>query len=300
MAQPAPAEAPVPNRDAIFGMETLRLWPGRAPQATSDNADEVPTLTVFRAQPGRDNATAVIVAPGGGYNGLSGVLEGRDVAAWFSAHGVTAFVLAYRVGPKARLPIPLLDGARAVRLVRANAARWHIVPDRIGMIGFSAGGHLAASLAGEANAGDAASPDPVERASARPDFVILGYPWLEATAIDAKGQSQYCVFAAHVAKTPCNAREYVRYRPILAVSAQFPPTFIYHTTTDSLVRPQGSLDFYAALVAKGVPVEMHIFGHGQHGTGLGGSDLALARWPGLMEQWLREQGLLDKPGVKAL
>ena len=298
-AQPAPAEAAlpasVPNRDRFLGIETMRLWPDRAPQATSDAPEEVPTLTLFRPQPGRANGTAVIVAPGGGYIGLAGMLEGRDVASWFTARGVTAFVLAYRVGPKARLPIPLLDGARAVRYVRANAANWHIAPDHIGMIGFSAGGHLTASTAGLAKPGDPASPDPVERVSSRPDFVILGYPWLEGTAVDSSGHSQYCQFA----RSNCNPADFVQYRPVDTVTANYPPTFIYHTTADSLVRPGGSLAFYQALVAHNVSVEMHIFAQGPHGTGLGGADPALSRWPDLMAEWLRGLGQLDKPAVPA-
>ncbi len=290
VAPPLATAAPVPDRDPLLGLETFRLWPSRAPQATSDTADEVPTLTLFRPQPGHANGTAVIVAPGGGYTHLAGILEGRDVASWFTAHGVTAFVLAYRVGPKARLPIPLLDGARAVRFVRAGAARWQIAPDRIGMIGFSAGGHLAASVAGRATAGDASSADPVEQASSRPDFVVLGYPWLEGTTLDAQGQSQYCQFA----RGDCSPAAYAQYHPADQVTDRFPPTFIYHTTADALVKPVGSLVFYQALVAHHVPVEMHIFANGPHGTGLGGTDPALSHWPDLLAEWLRGLGLLDR------
>lgn len=287
------AAAPTPDRSQLLGIETLRLWQTRAPLATSDNPDETPTLTLFRPQPGHETGTAVIVAPGGAYMGLSGILEGRDVAAWFSAHGVTAFVLSYRVGSRARLPIPLLDGARAVRFVRANAARWHIAPDRIGMIGFSAGGHLAASVAGLATPGDASSPDPIERISSRLDFVVLGYPWLEGMTLDATGHSQYCQFA----RGNCRPADYVQFRPVDRVTDAYPPTFVYHTTTDALVRTAGSLTFYEALVAHHVPVEMHIFANGSHGTGLGGADPALSRWPELLAEWLRGLGLLDKAPI---
>ena len=286
----ASTAAPVPNRNEFLGIETFRLWQTRAPLATSDNPDEIPTLTLFRPPSGRDTGTAVIVAPGGSYMGLSGILEGRDVAAWFAAHGVTAFVLNYRVGARARLPTPLLDGVRAVRFVRANAARWHISAARIGMIGFSAGGHLAASVAGLATPGDAPSPDPIERVDSRLDFVVLAYPWLEATTLDAQGRSQYCQFA----RTSCNPAAYAQYRPIDRVTDAYPPTFIYHTTTDTLVKTSGSLTFYQALAAHHVPVEMHIFANGAHGTGLGGADPALAHWPELLAEWLRGLGLLDK------
>lgn len=148
------------------------------------------------------------------------------------------------------------------------------------MVGFSAGGHLVASVAGLALPGNTASPDPVEHFSSRPDFVVLGYPWLEGTTLDAKGQSQYCIFA----RVNCSPARYAQYRPVNNVTDHFPPTFIYHTTTDSLVRPEGSLIFYEALVAHHVPVEMHIFANGGHGSGLGGADPALSRWPDLLAE----------------
>lgn len=276
---------------AALGLETFRLWPGRAPQASSDGADEVPTLTLFRPHPGTANGTAVIVAPGGAYLALAAILEGRQVADWFSSRGITVFLLKYRVGPKARLPIPLIDGARAVRYVRANAARFAIKPDRVGMIGFSAGGHLTATTAGTADAGSAGSPDLVERASSKLDFAMLGYPWLEGMVIGADGKSQYCTFQQ---AAPCDPKRHAQYRPIKNITASFPPTFIYHTTADSLVQADGIATFYQALIANKVPAEMHIFANGQHGTGLGGADPALSHWPELLEQWLRGQGLLTK------
>lgn len=288
MAQSAAGTIPVPT--AELGIETFRLWPGRAPGASSDDAAEVPTLTLFRPQVGTENGTAVIVAPGGGYVMLASNLEGRQVADWFTSRGIAAFVLTYRVGAKARLPIPLFDGARAVRYVRANASRFRIAPDRIGMIGFSAGGHLAATTAAKADAGNAASADEIERVGSKPDFVILGYPWLEGTAILPAGYSQYCAFT----RSTCDAKAYVQYRPITDVTFSFPPTFIYHTTADSVARADGVVAFYQALLARKVPVEMHIFANGPHGTGLGGADRALSQWPQLLDEWLRGQGLLTK------
>ncbi|MCE7795350.1 alpha/beta hydrolase [Sphingobium sufflavum] len=277
----------------LFGLEAHRLWPGRAPGATSDAPDETPVLTVFRPMRGTENGTAVIVAPGGGYMALAGAHEGRQVADWFASRGVTAFVLRYRVGPKARLPLPLLDGKRAVRFVRANAARLRIDPDRIGMIGFSAGGHLTATVAGEGDAGKPGDADPVEQAASRLSFAILAYPWLNGTVPDAQGKSQYCQFT----RAECKAADYARYRPLNSVTAAFPPTFLFHTTTDSLVSPTGSIELYQALLANKVPVEMHVFAQGAHGVGLGGSDPALSRWPDLLDQWLRAQGLFARKPV---
>lgn len=276
--------------EPLLGLETLRLWPGRAAGADGDGPNQTPTLSILRPQQGYANGAAVVVAPGGGYVNLADNLEGRQVADWFASRGITAFVLKYRVGPKARLPIPLSDGRRAIQFVRANAARFGIDPGRIGMIGFSAGGHLSATIAATAVAGRPDAEDPVERVSSRPDFLVLGYPWLEGTAIDAEGKSQYCTFT----RRACDPKAYVQYLPVRAVTAAMPPTFLYHTTADGLVPAMGSLRFYEALHAKGVPVELHMFASGDHGTGLGGSDPALARWPDLLEHWLRALGMFAK------
>ena len=282
-------DAPVP---AILQTPTYRLWPGRAPNATSDAPAETPTLTLFKPQANKANGTSVIIAPGGAYVGLAAMLEGTEPAAWFTAHGVTAFVLTYRVGGLARLPTPLLDGARAVRFVRSHAADFKLDPKWIGMMGFSAGGHLAASTAVDATDGLDAATDPVERVSSRPDFLVLAYPWLEATAIDAQGRSQYCTFARLGAKQPCVPKEFEGFAPIAKVDSRTPPTFIYHTTDDKLVPVQGPLKFYAALVAHKVPAEIHVFEPGDHGSGLGGSNPALSRWPDLLEAWLRLHALI--------
>lgn len=289
--RPAASERPVALiADPFMETETVRLWPGRAAGATDDSVEQTPTMTIFRPQKGQANGAAVIVAPGGGYVELAGNIEGRQVADWFASRGITAFVLKYRIGPTARLPIPLLDGARAIRFVRANAARYSLDPTRLGMVGFSAGGHLAATTAATASLGQPTSPDPVERASSRPDFLVLGYPWLEGTAIDATGRSQYCTFAGGA----CDPKAYARYGPTLSVTAAMPPVFVYHTSNDPVVDAGGITRFYDALQSRHVPVELHIFAAGRHGTGLGGSDPALALWPNLLEPWLRALGMLDR------
>ncbi|MFC4595482.1 alpha/beta hydrolase [Sphingobium tyrosinilyticum] len=278
-------------KDDFLDVEEFRLWPGRAEGAESDKPDETPTLTVFRVLKGAENGAAVIVAPGGGYVGLATALEGRPVADWFTSRGITAFLLKYRTGPRARLPIPLSDGRRAVQFVRANATKYGIDPNRVGMIGFSAGGHLAAMTAVQAVSGAAEAADQVDRVSSRPNFLVLAYPWLEGMKIDAKGQSQYCMFAG----VNCRPEDYASFTPLQHVTGDMPPTFIYHTTNDSLVPAEGSLRFYEALHSRKVPVEMHVFGPGEHGSGMGGSDPALARWPELLEHWLRGRGLFTKP-----
>jgi len=278
----------------LSATETYRLWPDRAPLATGDSPSETPTLTVFRPG-GRSNGTAVIIAPGGAYIGLSSVLEGVEPARWFTTRGVTAFVLTYRVGKYGRLPKPFPDGARAVRFVRVHAAEFKIDPSRIGMMGFSAGGHLAATTAVDATPGNPDAADPAERVTSRPDFLILGYPWLEGTQTEPNGHSSYCDFVASALHETCNPQDYISYYPTKHVSSDTPPTFIYHTTDDGLVPVSGSVRFYLALVANKVPAEMHLFQTGPHGTGLGGDDPQLSQWQYLLQEWMRARGLLAEP-----
>lgn len=227
-------------------------------------------------------------------NTLASMLEGVEPAAWFTARGVTAFILTYRVRPTAPLPLPLLDGARAVRFVRANAKAFNIDPARIGMMGFSAGGHLAASTAVDATDGKADATDPIERVSSRPDFLVLVYPWLDATQLLANGISQYCDFAnRYYRNSACESNTYVRFHPVEHVSTATPPTFLFHTTDDERVPVIGTAKFYEALISKGVPAELHVFASGPHGAGLGGRSPTLKHWPELLDEWLRAKGLLD-------
>ena len=276
---------------ATLKLETYRLWAGSAPGARGDSPADIPTLTLFRPQPGHESGTAIVIAPGGGYMALAQILEGIEPAAWFTSHGVTAFVLTYRVGAAARLPTVLADGARAIRFARAHAADFRIDPNRIGMMGFSAGGHLAASTAlGMAEAPDSPG-DAIDRVSAWPDFLVLAYPWLEATKLGPDGHSQYCDFAQQL-KIACNPKNYTRFLPLDHVTDNAPPTFIYHTTDDGLVPVDGSIRFYEALHAHKISVELHAFASGPHGTGLGSADPALTAWPALLENWLRARGLI--------
>jgi len=266
--------------DPNLGITTLPLTPGSSS-----------TLTVFEPQPGRSNGTAIVVAPGGAYRGLASNLEGRQVADWFAARGVTAFVLKYRLGEANPYPAPLLDAQRAVRLVRSLAGKYKLSPDRIGIIGFSAGGHLAAMEATSFDDGQPDASDPVERVSDRPDFLILGYPWLNAMQPNTKHLITYCSVLKALPASDCKAWE-EKYTPALHVSAKTPTTFIFHTTDDAVVPVQTSVEFYSALLSAGVPAEMHIFRHGAHGSGLGSGDEALDLWPQLVENWMRSQGLL--------
>lgn len=281
---------PTPRANNSFlGIATYPLWEGRAPGALGTGDLDTPTLTMFRPQPHTGNGTAVIIAPGGAYLGLASNLEGRQVADWYTSRGVTGFVLRYRLGSKYLYPIPLRDAQRAIRFVRSHANEFGIRPDRIGFMGFSAGGHLAAMAATMFDGGKPGAPDPIDRVSSRPDFVVLGYPWLNAMEKDETGVLSYCS-ALKIAADQCTNFE--QYSPDQLVSAQTPPTFIYHTTDDELVPVEASIKYYRALRAAGVPVEIHLFGHGRHGSGLGLGDASLDLWPVLLESWLRSRGLL--------
>jgi acetyl esterase/lipase len=287
-AQKPPCAMPGDN-NAFLGIQTVRLWPGDAPEAKGKACEDVPTLTVFEPQKGHENGSAVVILPGGGYVNLAANLEGRQVADWFTAHGFRAFVLSYRLSSNGYLlPIPLLDARRAVQTVRARAADYKISPSRIGIIGFSAGGHLAALASTQFVAGKPEADDPIERVSSRPDFLVLGYPWIGAISSDTSHLS-YCNLFNVMER--CEALR-TAYSPDLFVSKETPPTFWFHTATDGLVPVEQGLRFYEALVKAGVSAEAHIFANGPHGFGLGKGDAALDQWPNLLEAWLRAQGLL--------
>ncbi len=283
------------NND-FLGVQTIRLWPGDAPEAKGTTCDDIPTLTILEPQQGHENGSAVVVMPGGAYRGLAANLEGRQVADWFAVRGFRAFVLRYRLASHGYLlPIPLLDARRAVQTVRARALDYHIDPNRIVAIGFSAGGHLAALAGTQFVAGKADSEDPIERVSSRPDYLVLGYPWIGAISSDTSHLSYCNIFNV---MDRCEALR-IAYSPDLFVTRETPPTFWYHTFNDQTVPVEQGLRFYEALVKAGVPAEGHIFANGPHGTGLGKGDAVLDQWPALLENWLRAQGLLsvEKPGA---
>ncbi|MGC1463035.1 MAG: alpha/beta hydrolase [Terracidiphilus sp.] len=278
------------NDNAFLNIQTIRLWAGDAPQAKGAACDDVPTLTILSPRIGAANGSAVIVLPGGSYRMLASDLEGREVADWFAARGFRAFILSYRLPSHGYLlPVPLLDARRAVQLVRSRARDYQINPNRIVMIGFSAGGHLAALAATQSVPGKPDAEDSADRVSSRPDYLVLGYGWLGAISSDTSHLS-YCEL--YNVMDQCQALR-TAYEPALFVTKDTPPTFMYHTFNDHTVPVEQALTFYEALVKAGVPSEIHIFANGSHGSGLGKGDPALDKWPGLMEEWLRAQGLLD-------
>jgi acetyl esterase/lipase len=291
-AQKQPCTTPGEN-NPFLGIQTIRLWPGEAPQAKGNACEDIPTLTIFEPQKGHANGAAVVVLPGGAYVNLAANLEGRQVADWFTARGFRAFILSYRLSSNGYLlPVPLLDARRAVQMVRARARDYFINPNHIVVIGFSAGGHLAALSATQPVPGNPDANDPIDRVSSRPDYLVLGYPWIGAISSDTSHLS-YCKLFNVMDR--CEALR-VAYSPDLFVDSKTPPTFWFHTFNDETVPVEQGLRFYDALVKAGVPAEAHIFANGPHGTGLGKGDVALDQWPNLLEIWLRAQGLLT-PGA---
>ena len=283
------------NDNPFLNIQTIRLWTGDAPQAKGTACEDIPTLTILGPRAGTANGSAVVVLPGGAYRGLAADLEGREVADWFTARGFRAFILSYRLTSHGYvLPVPLLDARRAVQLVRARANDYQIDPNRIVIIGFSAGGHLAALAGTQPVPGNPDSPDPIERVPSKPDYMVLGYAWLGAISSDTSHLSYCKIFNL---MDQCEALK-AAYTPELFVTKDTPPTFMYHTYTDQTVPVQQALGFFNALVKAGVPAEMHVFANGPHGTGLGKSDPALDQWPNLLEIWLRAQGLLNKGAGK--
>ena len=280
-AQP-PAAPPL-----IQDPETMLLWPAGAPGALGDEDRDKPALTIYMPPNTAGPMTAVIIAPGGGYGRLSMNLEGRAPANYLNTLGIAAFVLRYRLGPRYHHPIELGDVQRAIRILRARASEWHLAPDRIGLMGFSAGGHLASSASTHFDAGKADAADPIDRMSSRPDFAILGYPVI--TFVEAwthQGSKTNLLGDAPDASLARSLSSETQ------VTAATPPAFIYQTNADTTVPAENAVAYYLALRKAGVPSELHVFRNGPHGTGLGQQDPALAEWPRLLANWLRVSGFM--------
>ncbi len=276
-----------PNPAMIQDTQVMPLWQGPAPGALGTEDKDIPTITAYMPRSLAQPVTAVIVCPGGGYGALASNHEGRQVANYLNSLGIAAFVLKYRLGPKYHHPVEIGDAQRAIRMVRAKAADWKINPDRIGIMGFSAGGHLAMSASTLFKGGDTNASDPIERVSARPDFAVLGYPVITFTEPWTHQGSKKNLLGENAAPELVKQLSGEN-----AVTAQTPPTFLFHTNGDTAVPAENSVYYYLALRKAGVVAEMHIFQRGPHGVGLGMDDFALAQWPGLLGNWLRVNGLL--------
>jgi acetyl esterase/lipase len=259
------------------GTPTIRLWEGGAPGALGNEDADIPTLTWYAPAHATTDA-AIIVAPGGGYRNLASNHEGRQVANFLNAAGMNAFVLKYRLGPRYHHPVELGDAQRAIALVRSRAQEFGISPNRIGIMGFSAGGHLASSVSTHNDATN------------RPDFAVLVYPVISLTAPYTHQGSLHNLLGD--TPDPTLAREL---SSELQVTANTPPTFLFSTSADKTVPAENSVAYYLALHKAGVPAELHIFQNGPHGVGLALADPALSVWPTLLLDWLRIRGLLSKP-----
>ena len=267
--------------------QTWPLWESKVPGALGNTPEDVPTITVYMPPNTAGPMTAVIVAPGGGYRALSMNKEGRIPAAYLNSLGIAAFVLKYRLGPKYHHPIELGDMQRAIRIVRSRAGELHIAPDRIGVMGFSAGGHLAATVSTSFDRGNATATDPIDRAGSRPDFVILGYPVITLSEAWTHQGSRTMLLGEGA-----DAELVRRLSMETRVTSETPPTFLFHTNADTAVPVENSIHYFLALRKAGVPAEIHVFKDGAHGAGMPMNDTALSEWPKVLANWMRASGFL--------
>jgi acetyl esterase/lipase len=256
-----------------------RLWPGKAPLAVGDEPADVPTVAVY--QPRDGNGSAIVVCPGGAYR-MHGPHEGEPVARWLNTLGITAVLLTYRLSPRYRHPAPLMDVSRAIRITRANADAWRIDPTRIGVLGFSAGGHLAASVSTIFDSDERDPDDAIDQESARPDVSVLLYPVITFLGVSSHVGSRRNLLGEEpprglLDQLSCDKQ----------VTAHTPPAFLFHTVADPGVPVENSMLYAAALRKAGVAFEMHLFERGRHGVGLAEKDPALSAWPALCAAWLR-------------
>ncbi|HPG40536.1 MAG TPA: alpha/beta hydrolase [bacterium] len=263
-----------------------KLWPAGA-LLKNDQQVVDPYYLFYPADPAKNTGTAVVIFPGGGYWTVVMDREGSRIAEWLNTIGVNGIVVNYRRGPGSQHPVPLMDAQRAIRTVRYHAAEWGINPQRIGVMGFSAGGHLAATSGVHYDAGNSAAADPIERVSSRPDFMVLVYAVISMEEMYTHGGS----LANLLGEKP--GADLIKYLSLdTQITQDTPPTFLILSNEDTVVPAENSVLFYLGLRKAGVPAEMHIFAPGKHGFDLGLGDPVLSVWPELCKNWLAWQGLL--------
>lgn len=284
---------------AGLAQTAILLWPAGAPGAKGTADTDKPSITPYLAS--KANGAAVVVLPGGGYGGLAMDHEGLQPAKWLNSIGVSAFVVKYRLGSSGyRHPIEMGDAQRAMRWVRANARKYGVDPKRVGILGFSAGGHLASTASTHYDTGSAAAPDSVNRYGCRPDWSILGYPVITMDASFTHGGSRTNLLGTNPSQSLVDSLSNEK-----QVTARTPPAFLFHAKDDGAVPVKNAQVYYDSLIRRGVPAELKLYEKGGHGFGLadgaGGAprDSILATWPGLAAKWMEKMGYF-KPVVTAV
>ncbi len=276
----------------VLGKETILVWPNGAPGAKGDTPADKPDLTIFLPPSDKATGTGVLVCPGGGYSHEAMDKEGYKVAEWLNGFGVAAFVLKYRHGDRYRYPAPFQDATRAMRIIRYNAKKWHLKNNQIGIMGFSAGGHLASTVGTHWDNGKKNNQDPLAAVGSRPDFMILAYPVITMEDSFTHEGSKHQLLGKNPDPKLVELLSNEKH-----VTPKTPPTFLVHATTDPAVPVQNSVSFYEALHKNGVPVEMHLYEQGPHGFGLAQQYPLLKSWPGLCRVWMQHRGLLNSDGT---
>jgi acetyl esterase/lipase len=270
----------------------IRLYKGKAPLARGNGVRDIPLLYVMLPKKPTTSA-AVLVIPGGAYNHVAIGQEGFQIGEWLRAQGMPAFVLDYRVAPEYHYPVEIQDGMRAMRLIRANAQKWGVDPNRIGVWGSSAGGQLASTLGTHCNKRNTSANNPIDRLSCKPDFMVLAYPVISMRSSITNKETRLSLLGPHPSPSLVSDMSNE-----LHVTPTTPPTFLFVTQGDPAVPVQNSLDFYSALTRNHVPAELHVFDYGIHGCGLCGSILPLRVWPSLVRRWFIDRSLLPPNAPK--
>ena len=269
---------------------TMLLWPDGAPGALGDEEKDQPKLIAYLPDESKSTGCAIVICPGGGYGHLAMDHEGKQIGEWLNSIGVAGFICDYRHRGKGYgHPAPLQDAQRAIRMVRAKADEFHIDPHRVGVLGFSAGGHLASTTATHFDDGDKTVDDPISRQSSRPDFAILCYPVIAFGEDYTHRGSQRNLLGDD--PSPELVRQFSNEKQ---VTENTPPTFLWHTSDDGAVPVENSIQFYRALRKANVPAELHVFETGRHGLGLAQTIPSVSNWPKQCTNWMRARGLFDK------
>jgi len=268
----------------------LSLWPEGAPGALGKEPKDMPKITV-RLPESSTPTGALVICPGGGYGGLAMDHEGTQIVEWANSMGLAAVLCDYRHRGKGYgHPAPLQDAQRAIRLTRAHAKEWNIDPAKIGIIGFSAGGHLVSTVITRFAEADPNPKDPIGSQSCRPDYAILCYPVISMGSSFTHRGSEINLLGPNASQ-----EELVRFASERNVVPDTPPTFLLHTLEDVAVPPENSLVFYQAMVANKIPGELHIYQKGPHGVGLARSLPVTGDWPLACQRWLHQLGMVDRP-----